>query len=608
MKTRWIAIGLMIVFLAGIGSFARILVAREQRNRIQETVNKGSYLTSLVALQPIADLNQKRKSFFLRTLTEYVSPEGLVYCFVHDREGNPLLSLAPQGLSGKIPREIEMKSRHASELTKQDFAITDTKDLYYEFAKPVFEGGQRTGVVRLGLRVPPLSLFSSERISLMAVLAFFILAAGTFVYYGVARALLPIRNVSCELQKTRGGDQRLPDSVKNGGIGAIIENLEQSFDQIKEKLTQTEMQNLEMATKVGVLTFEKNLIARTIDSLGFGIIITDIQDNINHANAYLLNLVKKERREVLDRPLADILGNEEILAFISRQESLENNTSTAHLETTFQEFSQEETFRVSASYLRDVEGAVIGKMILIKNITSEKSAEKNQHGFIANVAHEFLTPLTTIKSYNEMLMEEEIEDKEMQREFYNTISEETSRLSRLIQNLLNLSKIEMGSLSLNSGLVKTDWLVEDSMATIESPAKKKEIVLEKHLPDNFPSLLGDKELLKTALINILGNAVKYSPKGTTINFDLHEDDETVTFEVKDQGHGIPKEDLPHIFDKFYRSKDPIIAEQTGSGLGLAMTAVIIHLHGGEIEVESEPGEGSHFTIRIPKEEYHLGKQ
>ena len=159
MKTRWIAIGLMIVFLAGIGSFARILAAQEQRNRIQETVDKGSYLTSLVALHPIADLNQKRKSFFLRTLTEYVSPEGLVYCFVHDQEGKPLLSLAPQGLSGKIPREIEMKSLLASELTRQDFAIQNPKDVYYEFAKPVFEGGQKTGVVRLGLHVPPLSFF-----------------------------------------------------------------------------------------------------------------------------------------------------------------------------------------------------------------------------------------------------------------------------------------------------------------------------------------------------------------------------------------------------------------------------------------------------------------
>jgi len=607
MKTRWIAIGLMFVFLAGIGSFARILVAQEQRDRIQEIVDKGSYLTSLVALHPIADLNEQRRSFFLRTLTQYVSPEGLVYCFVHDRKGNLLLSLAPEGLSARIPQEIEMKSLLASELTKQDFAIRNAKDLYYEFAKPVFEEGQKRGVVRLGLHVPPLSFFSSQRVSLIAVLAFFILAAGTFVYYGVARALLPIKGVSCELQGNQSASQRLPDPGKSSGIGAIIENLEQSFDQIKAKLTQTEMQNLELATKLGVLTFEKNVIARTIDSLGFGIIITDIQDNINHANAYLLNLLKQERKEVVDRPLAEVLGHEEILAFISRQESLENKSSTNHLETTISEFSQEDTFRVSASYLRDVEGGVIGKMISIKNITSERSAEKSQHGFIANVAHEFLTPLTTIKSYNEMLMEDEIEDKEMQREFYNTISEETSRLSRLIQNLLNLAKIEMGSLSLNTGLVKTDWLVQDSLATIESPAQKKEIILEKDLPDNFPSLVGDKELLKTALINILGNAVKYSPKETTIRFSLHEDDEMVTFEVKDQGHGIGKEDLPHIFDKFYRSKDQNVAEQTGSGLGLAMTAVIIHLHGGEIEVESEPGEGSRFIIRIPKEEYHLEK-
>ena len=146
------------------------------------------------------------------------------------------------------------------------------------------------------------------------------------------------------------------------------------------------------------------------------------------------------------------------------------------------------------------------------------------------------------------------------------------------------------------------------MAAVEGTALKKNISIERELPDNFPSLVGDKELLKAAIINILGNAVKYTPENGHIKFMLTEQDDFIIFEVTDDGCGIAKADLPHIFDKFYRSTDPRVTEQTGSGLGLALTSEIVRLHGGEIEVNSKPDEGSHFMIRLPKEEYYLGKQ
>ena len=128
------------------------------------------------------------------------------------------------------------------------------------------------------------------------------------------------------------------------------------------------------------------------------------------------------------------------------------------------------------------------------------------------------------------------------------------------------------------------------------------------MPDKWPSLVGDKELLKVAMINILGNAVKYSPENSNITLSLSEQDHTVIFDVMDQGYGISEEDLNHIFDQFYRSSDPHISEQTGSGLGLAMTSDIIQLHGGRIEVQSTPGKGTHFSIRLPRKDYQLGKQ
>ena len=234
-------------------------------------------------------------------------------------------------------------------------------------------------------------------------------------------------------------------------------------------------------------------------------------------------------------------------------------------------------------------------------------AERQQE-FIANVAHEFLTPLTTINSYTEMLIDDEVSDRELQKEFYNTISQEVSRLSSFIQNLLNMSKIEMGGLTLDSGLIKSDWLVSDCVTAVEKAAEEKQITLTKNLPDNFPTLIGDKELLKTAIINLLGNAVKYTPPDGQITFSLSQADEEVVFEVSDTGYGISGDELPKIFDKFFRSKNPSILDEKGSGLGLAMTAEIIQLHGGRIEAQSELDKGTHFTVRLPREEYYLGKQ
>jgi signal transduction histidine kinase len=195
----------------------------------------------------------------------------------------------------------------------------------------------------------------------------------------------------------------------------------------------------------------------------------------------------------------------------------------------------------------------------------------------------------------------------MQREFYNTINGETSRLSLLIRTLLDIAKIEMGGLTINKNLVRTDWFLEGCLAAIEGTAKDKHLTIEKRMPDYFPAVIADKELLQGAIINILGNAVKYTPENGKITFAISEQEEAVTFEVIDTGYGISKEDLPHIFEKFYRSGNKEIAAQKGSGLGLAITAEIVRLHGGHIDVRSELGVGTHVTIRIPKEEHYLGQ-
>lgn len=609
MRISRFGIATIIIFLIGIVIFAQTLIQHERRARTRDLRHTGNYLVSLIALHPMEDFYTGKRDFIVKTLAEYVTSEGLVYCFVHDHTGAPLLSLAHRDVVSQIPPDVEQRSLYVNGLIHQTFKMNGTDHTIDEFAKPIYQNGQKSGTVRMGFDLPPISLFSPARVKLMALMAFFTFAMGVLVYYGLSLALRPLYEVNQNFRSICIDSTPQSSSPgKNGGVSDIIRDLEQSVVQLKERYEKMETENINLTTKCGIISFEKNNVFNILDSINYGIIVTDIQDNITHINTYMLNLLEKGRNEVIDQPLTKLLRHDEITAFILQQETLKQNKGNSYIEATFPELASDESFQVSLTYLIGKEQDVIGKVISFKNITIEKSAEKAKHEFITNITHELLTPLTTINSYNEMLMEDEIDNIELQKEFYNTISDETTRLTRLVKNLLNISKIEMGSLTLNKGLVKSDWLFDDCMTAVEGAAQKKNLTIEKNLPDHFPSLFGDKELLKVGIINILGNAVKYTPENGQVKFMLTEQDDVAVFEVIDNGYGISKEDLPHIFDKFYRSTDPRVTEQTGSGLGLALTSEIIRLHGGEIEVNSKVDEGSHFIIRLPREEYYLGKQ
>jgi signal transduction histidine kinase len=609
MKISRFGIATIVMFIVGIAIFAQSLIQHEENKRTRDLRHKGNYLVSLIALHPMEDFHTDKRDFIVKTLAEYVTSEGLVYCIVHDQTGAPLLSLAHREVVDQIPPDVKQRSLYVNGLVHQTFKMNGTDNLINEFAKPIYQDGHKSGTVRMGFDLPPITIFSPARVKLMAMMAFFTFAMGVLVYYGVTLALRPLQQVnqnfrSIYLDPTPASSIE----VKNGGVGEIIKDLEQSVVKLRDKYQRIQTENIDLTTKCGIISFEKNNVFSILDSINYGIIVTDIQDNITHINSYMLNLLEKSRSDVVDHPLAEILGHDQITAFILQQEEMKHTKNIGYIEATFPELASGEFFQVSLGYLTGKEEGVIGKVISFKNITTEKSSEKAKHEFITHITHELLTPLTTINSYNEMLMEDEIDNIEMQKEFYNTISDETRRLTRLVKNLLNISKIEMGSLTLNKGLVKSDWLFDDCITAVEGAAQRKNITIEKNLPDNFPSLFGDKELLKVGIINILGNAVKYTPEKGQIKFTLTEQDDVVVFEVIDNGYGISKEDLAHIFTKFYRSTDPRVTEQSGSGLGLALTSEIIRLHGGEVEVSSKIDEGSHFVIRLPKEEYYLGKQ
>lgn len=600
---------ILLFFLAGTTIFMMNLSQRGEKQAARQIMAKGNQLISLIPLFPMTQFQSQGGKFFLRTLIEYDTDKDIAYFFIHDNTGKSIAGLTAGGAAYPIPEVVSIRAINTMQLLNQTFILKGTKDKIVEFARPMFDKGRRIGAVRLGLKFKKTPLFSLENIRALATIAFFVIAAMLLSYYVITLALKPLRNISEGIENAWGdGRPGSGSSLRNGQIAPIVSRLEESLGTITRRLNQIETENMNLASKLGTANFEKDRVVKILDYIPFGILIADTQDNVGHINEYLLNLLQKKREEVIDKPLNEVLAHDEISAFISQQDGLAHSGTPQSIDSEFPDLAPGELFRISMAYLLDDDRNSVGKMILLNNITSEKLAENAKQEFIVHVAHELLTPLTNIKSYSEMLMDGEIEDLDMQKEFYNTINEQTTRLSTLIKNLLNISKMEVGSMTLNKGLVRTDWFVDDCLSSIEATAKEKNIAIERNLPDVFPTLTADKELLKAAIINILGNALKYTPENGTITFAIGEQDRMVTFDVTDTGYGISEDELPHIFEKFFRSADAKVTEEIGSGLGLAITAEIVRLHDGRIDARSELGVGTQFTIKIPREDYYLGSQ
>ncbi|MDI6831471.1 MAG: ATP-binding protein [Actinomycetota bacterium] len=221
--------------------------------------------------------------------------------------------------------------------------------------------------------------------------------------------------------------------------------------------------------------------------------------------------------------------------------------------------------------------------------------EKAKSEFVSMVSHELRTPLTSIRGFSEILESKDLEPEKKQ-EFYRIILNESERLSRLINNLLNLSRIEAG-IELNREMTDLAELLREDIDLFQSQTDIHELRYLGSQP--LPPVYCDQDRMHQVIKNLLSNAVKYSPQGGLIEVDTGVEGKYVTVSVTDHGIGIPPEDLPHIFERFRRAENQGQWGITGTGLGLAIVKHLVELHGGKISVRSEPGKGSTFTVYVP---------
>jgi len=264
------------------------------------------------------------------------------------------------------------------------------------------------------------------------------------------------------------------------------------------------------------------------------------------------------------------------------------------------------SYRVTASKLStseaasaDKEPAPGGAVAVLRDIGDQKALQKRNAEFVSSVSHEMKTPLAGIKAYVELLVDGDVEDRETQEEFLNVIDSQADRLQRLVDNMLNLARIEAGVVSVDKQNRSLNELLEESLHVVQPAAEAKRIQLASDLSPMYLGVLADRDMMLQTAINLLSNAIKYTPEGGRVTLRSRLQDDEVRFEVEDTGVGLSEEDCQRVFEKFYRVKANR-EMATGTGLGLPLAKYIVEdVHSGNLSVQSTEGQGSTFAVTLP---------
>lgn len=255
--------------------------------------------------------------------------------------------------------------------------------------------------------------------------------------------------------------------------------------------------------------------------------------------------------------------------------------------------------KISVVVFKNESGEKEGAIIVLQDVTEQEKLDKMRKEFVANVSHELRTPLTSIKSYTETLLDGAVENKEYTISFLKVINSESERMTRLVKDLLQLSKLDYDKMEWNMKRLDIRSILKDCAFKMEISARQKNQTITFEAEDNIPEINGDKDRIEQVFINIISNAIKYTPEDGSIHVSAKVKDENVEIKISDTGIGIPKDDLPRLFERFYRVDKARSRAMGGTGLGLSIAKNIVEAHKGTIRIESEYGKGTDVILNFP---------
>ena len=343
---------------------------------------------------------------------------------------------------------------------------------------------------------------------------------------------------------------------------------------------------------------ERQRLDSVLRHMSDGVIATDRRGRIVIMNTAALDILNLKSEKVIGIPLLSILPLEEKVTF---RELLETqHERLIHLE----EDGEDSIVQCEFSVIQRESGFISGLVCVLTDVTEQQKIDRERRNFVSNVSHELRTPLTSIKSYTEALVDGAWENKEIAPGFLKVIETETDRMMRMITDLLNLSRMDQNRLALEKEFINMNELVVHIVNRFEmvlqsEPYRDKNYRILTDITQRDLWVELDQDKITQVLDNIINNAIKYSPDGGRIIVRLMETHTDIIVSVSDEGLGISRKDIPHLFDRFYRVDKARSRAMGGSGLGLAIAQEVIQLHGGKIWVNSIENKGSTFFVSLP---------
>lgn len=341
---------------------------------------------------------------------------------------------------------------------------------------------------------------------------------------------------------------------------------------------------------------EKNFIIEAVArEMGSGVLALDKETVVLYANpSFVKNFPVKPGADAsgaMGKKSVDVIGNVDLLKTIEgfmgssvpEKKEIEINENGRYFNVRFVPLKENRDFCL---------------LLFLQDITEEKRVETIKKDFVANVSHELRTPLASIKGYSETLLDGGLDEADTAKEFLRVIDRHATRMSRIIDDLLVLSKLESHQMTIVSSCVDFKELISSTGKSFAKQAMDKGITLKVLIPEDLPEVYGDRDRLEQVFVNLLDNAIKYTPSGGSVNLSVKASNGRVLVYVEDTGIGIPAEDIPRIFERFYRVDKARSRDMGGTGLGLAIVKHIVHGHNGTLSVQSTLGKGSMFSCTL----------
>lgn len=579
--TTIIALTVAIV-LIGIYGFLNDRLQKERYQRIYRSLVSEAKLSKsyLENLNLAEDFDQ-----YIDSLADQIADDLNVRVTIVDNKGrvigdSEISADNLQKMENHLYRPEIQKALEEGFGESRRFSTTVQKDMLY-VAYP-FVRGDSLGVVRLSLPLSEIQKVSNDlkKILTAALLIAFFIANGI----GLIASMLvvkPIKDVSSIIRAiSQGNYQKRSDLSTNDEIAEMGNSINHMADQIQSKIRE--------------ITDNKSRFEAVFLSMFDGVMVVNGQGQISLMNETLKTFFNGNESFIGKKTL-ELVRNIEIQNMVDH--ILEKKSSMEFKEISLV-MEEERILQIHVTPLiknnrRD------GAVLVFHDITELRKLENVRKDFVANVSHEIRTPVTNIKGYAETLIDGALDDKENAQEFLQIILSDSDRLSQLVDDLLDLSKIESGKLKLNMEIFSLEDIVDRVVLGFKMQCAQKGLMIKKQIDKNISKIVADKDSIEQVILNLIDNAVKYNRPGGAIIVSLKQVDSCVNLSVEDTGIGIPSVDLSRIFERFYRVDKARSRQLGGTGLGLSISKHIIQAHNGDIVVKSELAKGTVFTISLP---------